>query len=246
MQNVLPNNLGLSVTGVVYSYTADKNQGDPFTVTIRNKNAIDSGYVFSKTDDWSSLPGNTIAKIIPVDNVSYKLWGDGEIKTTGIGSVKSPSVVYNYRIDTCYDATITPGCPGFIPKDDKINIYDALSDEAVQKQLKNKTELDNEEQAKVRNKSEQERDKKKVSPPGKNTIVTAENESLAKQLELMNVLPSNYSLGLPGGVYNDVLRYPDKKMLDSKFAKRLSLSQEQLHDRLIELQYNKKKGSTND
>jgi len=65
MSNVLPQQAGLQVTGVVYQYTAVKDPEDDMIVHVQNQNAQDSGYIFRETDDWSGLPGNTINKLIP-------------------------------------------------------------------------------------------------------------------------------------------------------------------------------------
>jgi hypothetical protein len=82
-------------------------------VSIQNKNALGSGFIFRKQDDWSGLPGNSITKVIPVDNIAGKYWGDGEIAVDGKGVVKNPSVVYKYRYDTCSDPLSSPSCPGY-------------------------------------------------------------------------------------------------------------------------------------
>ena len=116
MTNVLPQNTGLSVHGVIYTYTVSKKPEDSFTVSVQNQNALGSGFIFRSTDDWTGLPGNTIAKSVPVNNIPFKSWGNGEIATTGFGTVKNPVVIYNYKIDTCAATPVTDQkCPNYIP-----------------------------------------------------------------------------------------------------------------------------------
>lgn len=114
MGNVLPDQTGLIVNDVIYSYTAVKDPADPFTVTLRNENAkVPGQYIFSETDDWTGLPGSKINKVVPTGNIDIKYWGDGEIATTGIGTVEEPKVFYTYRYDPCYNPQTDPSCPGF-------------------------------------------------------------------------------------------------------------------------------------
>ena len=93
MTNILPAVTGLTVDGVIYQYTVVKNQIDPLVISIQNKNALQNGYIFRNQDDWSGLRGNTISKVVPVDNIPINYWGPGEIKLDGFGEVKNPSVV---------------------------------------------------------------------------------------------------------------------------------------------------------
>ena len=69
MTNLLPAQAGLQVNGVVYRYTAVKNTDDDMVVHVQNENARGAGYIFRSSDDWSGLPGNTINKVVPVNNV---------------------------------------------------------------------------------------------------------------------------------------------------------------------------------
>ena len=75
---------GLDISGVLYRYTAVKERPDDFTVTVSNQNAIDGGYIFRETDDWSGKSGQTINKLVPVGYSPIRYWGDGAIETTGV------------------------------------------------------------------------------------------------------------------------------------------------------------------
>ena len=247
MPDVLPAITGLTVDGVLYQYSAVKNTKDPMVVTIQNKNAIDGGNIFQKQDNWSGLPGNTITKLVPVDNIAAKYWGDGSIAVEGKGEVKNPSVVYKYRYDTCTDPLSSPSCPGYAAAMlNKLTLkasepIDPLSDQYVKAALESKQTLDEEkkpEPSTKSKKSEKDVTEKKVVA---NAALNAEDIAKAARLEMMNNIPGfdAYSISIAGGVYNDVIRYPEKKLPDSKKARSFGLAQQKLHNAMVDSQYDK-------
>ena len=246
MNTILPQFTGISVNAVSYRYTAVKDPHDPMVVSVQNSNAQGTGYIFRTQDDWTGLPGNTITKTIPTDNIPIQYWGPGEMKIDGKGEVLNPYVLYSYRYDTCFGPVITdPRCPGYRPNIPTINYSDPLNDEFIKKSLENKLTLETEEE-KERNsrwvKKEPESKKKSdvVSSTIKNALLTAEAAEQAATFQAMNTTP-NFALyfkALPGGVYQETIKYVDKGMPDSKNRLKLNFSQEQLHNRLTGLQYN--------
>ena len=56
MTQVLPQQAGLTVNGVIYSYETVKETEDAMLVHVQNENALGEGYIFRETDDWSGLP----------------------------------------------------------------------------------------------------------------------------------------------------------------------------------------------
>jgi hypothetical protein len=66
MQNVLPQQAGLTVGNVVYRYETVKNTEDDMVVYVQNENSAGDGYIFRERDDWSGLPGNKIYKVVGV------------------------------------------------------------------------------------------------------------------------------------------------------------------------------------
>jgi hypothetical protein len=48
-----------------------------------------------------------------------------------------------------------------------------------------------------------------------------------------------YNAKINGGEYNDVHKLEDKQMPDNKMALRNTLAQQILHEKMIEMQYNK-------
>lgn len=250
MTNVLPQHAGLTVNAVSYRYTTIKLTADPMIVSVQNLNATGNGYTFRSRDDWTGLPGNTITKTIPTDNIPIQNWGNGEIKVEGKGQVVNPNVLYSYRYDTCFDTVVTdPKCPNYKPNIPIITYKDPLDDEYVQKSLEKKTSLENEEESEKNSrllKKEQQDEKKKsalVTKTIQNSLVTAEAAAQAAAFESLNNIPSFalYSRALPGGVYQETIKYVDKVLPDSRNSIRLNLSQELLHTRMIDLQYDIKK-----
>jgi hypothetical protein len=245
MGNVLPAATGLTVDGVIYQYSAVKNTRDPMVVNIQNKDAIRPGFVFRSQDDWSGLPGNTITKVMPLDNIPITRWGAGSITVDGIGEVRNPSVIYKYKYDTCVDPLSSPTCPGYAEAMAKkltekpAEIYDPLSDQNIRNVLDAKY-VDEEEKrvpvSSVTRRNDKPIDRKSIASP-----LSPDDAIKASQLEMLNNIPGIelYRVSIPGGVYNDVLRYPDKKLPDSRNARRFGFAQESLHNAMMDLQYKK-------
>ena len=247
MPSVLPAVTGLTVDGVIYQYTTVKNANDPMLVNVQNKNAIGTGYIFRSQDDWSGKPGNSITKAVPVENVPYKYWGDGSITVEGNGQVVNQTVVYKYRYDTCFNPLSSPSCPGYAQAMlDALALkaaepIDPLSNQYVKDALQSKSLPEEEKKVEVstkNKKSEKETTEKKVIT---NATLSAEDIAKAARFEMMNNIPGfdAYSINIAGGVYNDVIRYPEKKLPDSKKARSLGLAQERLHKAMVDSQYDR-------
>lgn len=244
MTNILPKYTGLSVTAVNYQYTAKKQPQDPFVVTVQNLSATGDGYVFRSQDDWTGLPGNTITKTVPVNNIPGKQWGPGEITTQGVGEVVDYSLFYNYTYDTCNSAVVVdPGCPNY--KSSAIFAYSedefVFNSYQVKKYASDPLEEENSRKFVLANSSAKA--KSRSNNTAKNALLTAQALGLAQSFEALNNLPglAAYSQQIPGGVYKDVLQYADKKLPDSSNSRRLNMSQERLHNQLVDLQYMIKK-----
>ena len=239
MTNILPKYTGLSVTAVSYQYTAQKQAQDPFVVNIQNLSATGTGYVFRTQDDWTGLPGNTITKTVPVGNIPGNQWGPGEISTQGTGQVVDYSLFYNYSYDTCSAIVVTdPACANYRSSP----VFGYTEDEFVTASYQRREYQSDEVQAEmsrlfVLNSSVD--NKSKLTNTARNLLLTAQALRLAQSLEALNNLPglAAYSQQIPGGVYKDVLQYADKKLPDSSNSRRLNLSQQRLHNQLVDLQY---------
>jgi hypothetical protein len=242
MKEVLPQYTGLTVGGVNYTYTAIKNTKDPFAVNIENTEASGKGYVFRSRDDWSGLPGNTITRTVPTDNIPINLWGPGQIRLEGIGTVSDPNVRYIYRYDTCKLTPVTDAsCPNYKPPqlNQEYSLPESFTETKQNFQLTQTPE-------------EQERDRKflqenagfrtATKPPsrGTNALINAQAVSLSAALDALNNPPgfALYSAKIPGGTYAEAVVLKDRVLLDSRNSRRLNQSQQQLHQAMVNLQFN--------
>lgn len=263
MANVLPQEAGLEVNAVLYRYTTMKDTQDDMYVTLRNQNAISSGYLFSQTDNWSQLPGNTITKAVPVNNIPIQYWGDGEINVQGRGTVTNAQVVYSYRYDTCYNPITDPTCPGYedamakylkdmgLLEQKPIEVIDPLQDESVQNAMNNKTETREPTDDEKAKKEKEEKDKKKKLDDkerrmialrvAESTINNALAVSQSEMVNAMNVVPQfeSYYTSMSGGVYADANGYKLVTVPESRQGLRNGLAQQILHDKMVDAQYNK-------
>jgi hypothetical protein len=249
MANVLPQQAGLTVGGVAYRYTAVKDVQADMLVNVQNENALGTGFIFRETDNWSGIPGNTITKLVPVDNIPLEFWGNGSIDVQGEGEVQNPSVIYTYQFEPCFDPQSSPACPGYKdPLDmllEAVEVRDPLDDSFIQDELDRKATLRDEDQ--------EDRDRKRVSSSKKekeidieklmsvvNTALMTANAA-AKEAELlaMNYIPTTYYAAIPGGVYEDNRKLPDNNLPNNKQGLRVGLAQQLLHEKMVSLQYEK-------
>jgi len=233
----VPSVQGVDINGVFYRYTAVKDAGDPYTVSVQNQAANQSGYIFRSTDDWSGGSGGTIQKFIPLPYSPLGDWGDGEIEQVGIGRVEEPIVLYSYRYDPsrvqqpqeAYDFS-------------QVATYDALSDGYVTAALE-PTDPSLYEDDEERNKDEKdEKDDgrlEKALAAQENALTLAGNISQASILQAMNTatnMNSYYAAQLKGGVYQESVVLIDKNIPDNRRALR-SLGQQKLHTDMVNQQY---------
>ena len=248
MTNILPQQAGLTVNGVVYRYTTVKDADADMLVHVQNEDAINGGYIFRETDDWSGLPGNTINKQVPVANIPIQFWGDGSIEVEGEGSVENPLVIYNYRYDTCFEVTDNPECPGYIPPVamPDLTVTDPLDDQYIKDELEKKAELDEQDEEDRQRRrmmsSEKKEDKRLDAILGivDNSLLAAENMQKHAELMAMQYIPSSYYVELPDTKYEETVVMKDADLPDNRKARRQSVSQQLLHQELVNLQYEKK------
>ena len=259
MYNVLPSGVpGLDIDLVIYNYTPIKETQDDMIVHIQNENANGTGYIFRESDDWSGLQGGIeIRKVVPVIPTNRSQWGGGSIEVEGIGTVDNTSVIYNYRVDPCYNPQFDPNCPSYkvqIPEIETVDLdslYDPLEDETVKNatastdadQYDDKDAKSDEDKAKE---EEEEKDSKerleKALASADNTIMFAEAFAQDQLLQAMNMainMSPYYSTSIDGGAYQDSVTLVDKQLPENKRGLRNGLAQQLLHDKMIEMQYNK-------
>jgi hypothetical protein len=224
----IPPTTGLDISGVIYRYTAVKNRPDDFTVTIRNENPLDGGYIFSETDDWSGKSGQTITRAIPVGYSPIEYWGDGEITMTGTGSVVDPQVVYTYRfIEPEVEQTAPP-----LP-----TLYSALDDPYAQTAAVDREKFlkDDEEVSKDDEEVEKE-DMEKALATGDADLNMAIGQT--GMIAAMNPITMHnyYAMSIPGGVYQETVILQGGEIKDNRRAFR-SMANDRLHTEMVGSQW---------
>lgn len=257
MDNILPSGVpGLDIDLVIYNYTPIKETQDDMIVHIQNKNADGTGYIFRESDDWSGLAGGVeIRKVVPVTPLNRSNWGDGSIEVEGTGTVDNASVIYNYRVDPCYDPQYDPNCPGYqpyIPEIPQVNlddIYDATEDEYVSLSSDETILLEENEEVLEEKDEEDEEEEEKRKRAYRLEALQASNAAALfaenQRIQLMNQVAQQAvdTLYAPkiinGGVYNDTLELVDKELPQNQRGLRNGLAQQLLHKRMVEMQYGK-------
>lgn len=258
MKNVLPKESGLVVNGVTYRYTVEKNREDSFQVTVRNADAQGEGYIFSVTDDWSGVPGNTISKVVPT-NIPGESWGDGEFALEGQGSISNQTVAYSYTWDLCYNPLVNPECPEYFDAlwqwlldNGLINtapdIDDPFYDEWVQAMLNRKNEKEeseeDEEEQKQEDEEEEEESELAASFFGADDMIAiADAATEQAKMDALSTVPnfdSYTEVVIPGGVYEETVTLDGGELSDNRQALR-NFAQDELHRNMVRQQYDKDK-----
>ena len=249
MRNVLPQQAGLAVNGVVYRYTTVKETEDAMVVSVQNENALGTGYIFRETDDWTGLPSNTISKAVPINNIDISYWGDGSIDWTGNGQVIDQSVIYTYFYEPCSDPQSNPSCDGYVDPYsvvEDVMVSNKTEEEMIQEELDRKTQLEAQEaEEEERERKEIAARKKKREEEALEVLLGFVNTSLLSQEQIMkhellkatNYLPQIYFVDVRGGAYDDVPMLVDKKLPDNKKGLRVGLAAELRHREMVDLQY---------
>ena len=249
MSNILPQQAGLAVNGIIYRYTTVKNAEDAMIVSVQNENARGDGYIFREVDDWTGIPGNTINKVIPVDNIDISYWGRGSIDWTGTGSVEDATVIYTYQYDTCFDPQSDPSCPGWDSGTYAIDMgaveaIDPLDNDMIQDELDRKAMLKDEEQderdiKRMKEEAVLEETLEKILGIVNTTLLSMDSVQRHNELKAINYMPKSYYDTIPGGKIIDVPMLNDSDLPENKNALRNNLAQQIKHKELVNLQYNK-------
>ena len=235
---------GLDISGVLYNYTVVKNQVDDFIVTIESDN-VDGGYVFQEEHDWDGQYSGTVQNVIPLPYTPVEQFGDGRIRGTGTGNIEDVTILYMYRWDLCRNAQNDESCPNYIPPlpvIPKIEIYDALDDEFVKDTTEAVDEnlLDKKEEKRETEEEDEERERLEIAMAATENALTIANTasqaSLLKQINKATNINSYYVAQISGGVYRDTTQLDGGKVVDNRLVFR-SLTQEQLHNEMIQEQY---------
>ena len=262
MTNVLPPEAGLTVGGVIYRYTIDKDPNAAAKVHIQNENAIDGGLLYRNTDDWTGLPGNTIVNNFVLPSIPSEYFGTGSIQVEGEAEVRDPFLSYSYRYDTCFNPINDPSCPGyndamykFLFDNGLLNqvtdVNNPLDDEFVRASLEREVDQteDDDNQEKREDEDEEENSLEDALSIADNAIAIAEGAATLDQLSaLANLAQFNSYLtaNIPGGAYNETLSFESKDIPDNINALRASLIQQRLHEEMVDSQYRLNDGTLRD
>jgi hypothetical protein len=246
MSSVLPDIPGIDINGLLYKYTTVKDPDADMKVHIGNKNADADGYIFRKTDDWSGVPGNTIVRSFPLSNIPASQWGAGSIDVEGEGSVKDAMVIYNYRIDECYDEQSNPACPGYVkpvPVIPVVELYDVLDDDAAMSAIEaDEFQYDEDGNAILSEEEEEEETRIEMGLTASANALTLfkaqGQDDIIMAINQQTNLAMYYNASINGGVYADAPGLADSEIADNKKALRNNLAQQLLHEKMIDMQYN--------
>jgi hypothetical protein len=261
MTPLLPSQTGLTVGGVFYRYTIEKDPTADSQVHIQNQNAIDGGLLYRNTDDWSGLPGNTIVSRFMLPNIPLQYFGNGSIEVEGNGTIKDATIIYSYTYDTCADPISDASCPGYASAmyqylldngllNNEVSISNPLDDEFIQAALNREVERNNEENNNTGKKEEQEKeiDLEEALAAADNAIAIAEGAASIASLSAtadMNQFNIYLQTNIPGGVYNDRLQFEPKDIPENRQALRVGLAQQLLHEQMVNSQYQLGNATTN-
>jgi hypothetical protein len=253
MTPILPPQTGLTIGGVYYRYTMNKDPNTDSQVHIQNEDAINGGLLYRNTDDWSGLPGNTIVNKFLLPDIPQEYFGQGSIEVEGDGTVTDPFIVYSYTYDTCADPMSDPSCPGYEQSlydyllangllNTEVDVINPLDDEFVQASLDQEVERDDESDEAEKDDEEQEDeiDLQEALAAADNAIAIAEGAAdLAQLSATANLAQFNSYLQatIPGGVYNDRLQFEPKDIPDNPQGLRVGFAQQVLHEQMVDSQY---------
>ena len=247
MDSILPSIGGVDINGLLYRYTTVKDPEADMKVHVGNHNASGDGYTFRETDDWSGVPGNTIVKSFPLSNIPASKWGTGFVEVEGEGTVKDAVVIYNYRLDKCYDPQSDPTCAGYVkpmPELPEVVVYDALEDDAVVEVLEAE-EFKYDEDGELILDEEEEEEETRIemgltASANALTLFKAQNQSdIILALNKQTNINMYYNAKINGGTLNDAAGLKDGTIPDNKKALRNNLAQQVLHEKMVDMQYNK-------
>lgn len=253
MGTLVPSSPGLSINGVIYRYTTVKDPDAAMLVHLQNEDADGDGYIFRETDDWTGLPGNTINKLIAINNIPISRWGDGSIEVEGEGQVVEPTLVYTYQIDECFNPQSNPICPGyvdpatFLSAENIIDPYDPMADDAVLDTLEaTNPELYEEEEVDETIESDKEKATRDNFEKGlaasQNALTLANTISQDTVISAMNTpvnMYSYYATSISGGAYRETTQLVDAKLPENPRGLRNGLAQQLLHEEMVDAQYEK-------
>ena len=250
MNNILPSQTGLTVEGIFHRYTLTKDPTKNSTVSITNKKIGSNEYIYNYRDDWSKIPGGTKVSYDAVPSLLGNLFGDGEIKVTGDGSLSDVTILYHYKFDPCHTPLNDPSCPDFKNAlyqyllDNNLlnspNVEDPFYNQWVQIQLEEQAEAEKQEALKEQEEEESEEmtveEILSVAGVIEKIADPVQQLGMMQQLAAVGKLELYYNTDIDGGVYKDSLKIDGGEINDNVRAWR-SLGQDSVHRSMVRSQY---------
>ena len=178
------------------------------------------------------------------------LFGDGEIKVTGDGSLSEVTILYHYKFDPCHTPLSDPSCPAFKDAlyqyllDNNLlntpNVQDPYYNQWVQIQLEEQAEAEEQEALET----QKEEDSEELSVEEILSVAGAA-EKIADPLEQMAMMAKiaaigklelYYNFAIDGGVYKDTLKIESGDIKDNLKGLR-NLAQDGVHRSIVRSQY---------
>lgn len=253
MENILPDQAGLTIDGVYHRYTLSKPAETDGSVIIRNENANGTGYIYERTDNWNGLAGNTKVGYDALASLPGDHFGTGEILVEGDGTLSDVNITYGYSFDTCAEPLKDPRCPGYETALYKYLIdnnllnepdwNDPYYNEYVQKVLDDEgivvEEPTEEEVAEEEEKEEESlEDKLAVGGAAEKLSNAAQQQAMLVAMASAATMNSYYNVTIPGGSYTESVVLQDKNLPDNGKALR-NLASDGLHREMVRSQYDK-------
>jgi len=254
MGNVVPQNSGVTITGLLYQYKVNKQTPDDLTVTIRNQDTqygidplVEDRYILSHTDDWSGRDPETIRRIINGMRLNGLRFGNGEIVTEGEGSVSEADIRYMFNTNPCWDPLYDPTCPGYDEASMKFalqfaqseieNVNDPFNLTEVQDVLNQ--EASNQEDIDIVDQDLDEETDEKMNEMSEDAGLkeyTSIQQKMYDSLVNVHTIDSYYIFEIPGGEYIDNEFYDVSEMSDNATAMK-SLATDNVHRDMVRSQY---------
>jgi len=155
-------------------------------------------------------------------------------------------VIYNYRIDECFEPQSNPNCPGYVkpmPVLPVIEVYDALEDDAVIEALEY-DEFQYDEDGNLILSEEEEEEETRIemgltaSANALTLFKTQGQDDIILAINQQTNIAMYYNASINGGVYADAPGLADSEISDNKKALRNNLAQQILHEQMVDMQYN--------
>jgi len=251
MNNLLPSQTGLTVEGIFHRYTLTKDVTKDSIVSITNKKIGGNGYIYEYTDDWNKIPGGTKVTYDAVPSTLGNLFGDGEIKVTGDGSLSDVTILYHYKFDPCHTPLSDPTCPDF--KDalyqylldnnlmnQEPNINDPYYDEWLKLQQEQQAEAEEQKALEIEEVEESEElsmeEILSVAGAAEKIADPMQQLNMMKQIAAVGKLELYYNAVIDGGVYEDNLILEGGTITDNAKGLR-NLTQDSVHRSIVRSQY---------